>query len=253
MSILECVTVAAKHCHLASMPTQWPDMISDGSWAIRRSALESLVRNIGRHAPKVPSFLKDAMLCDTGANNPLFDTFCTFDEATAIALEVAPILTAHEKSKGTMLCRFDAVNGDLRLIASAHYAKMLQDLFPGANWYTTGANKPIMLVHDKELLAFFMPIQCKKTIAGFTAPDQKLGLTNTEVLMYALGWTGGTLHQVSDAIRRIYNGEETRKSVSHKSLDDGAFQQFILNASPDEVRELVRYCHVARNTQSVAS
>ncbi len=230
--VLKCISVAMKHTDLVRFPQQWPDAISDGQWMIKRTALTSLLNN--RHV-KLPTYIKDAMLAPVGENlKPVFDELCTYRQETAIAIELSPLLSPLEAKKGTLMCRFDGVDKpELRIYANAHLVKLLADIFPVANWFATEPLKPIMLVHDHELLAFMMPIASKKQIPGFSSHEQKIGLTNTEILMYALGWQGGTIHQVSQAI----------------GVDD----QAILDATPDELRGYVRYAHGYRNTKTESS
>lgn len=177
-SVLDCVTVNAKHCGLASFKEQFKDMISDGSWAIRRDALVALSHSTSRHAPKLPTFIKDAMLQPIMASGPSFDSLGVFNPDTAYAVEISPLLTrlpraGKNKGSADLMCRFDQVDGDGRVFANVHFAKLLQDLFPSGEWYATAPLKPLMLVTKdyagkQELVAFFMPVQSKNNVPGFS-------------------------------------------------------------------------------------
>lgn len=72
-------------------------------------------------------------------------------------------------------------------------------------------------------------ILCREAQLERQELNQPEKLTNTEILMYVLGWQGGTIHQLAHEI--------------------GINQDEILNADAEKMRELVRVAQTVRNAR----
>lgn len=176
-SVLDCVTCTVGHTSLKDITwrEQMPDMITDGSFVIRRSTLQLLAKS---PIKALPGFIKDALLAPVRNQGPAFDNLFTYSPEYSVAVEVAPVLARlpkFVKAKGpaNLMCRFDQVDGDMRVFANAHFAKLLIDLVPNGDWYANGELKPLLLVvhvdGEKQVVAAFMPIEVKHRTPGFSA------------------------------------------------------------------------------------
>lgn len=72
-------------------------------------------------------------------------------------------------------------------------------------------------------------------------------ITNTEILMYVLGWQGGTIHQVVDVMMEVY------AQVNHdrEQMDRYKWDSYIIDADPETMRQLVRLAQIHRNRKQI--
>lgn len=95
------------------------------------------------------------------------------------------------------------------------------------SWGTSGGKISVELVDDNDaLIAHFEDRRVCQIVVD--AMNRRYdGLTNTEVLMYVLGWQGGTLHQLAETL--------------------GIKDDVILDANADKMRELIALAQMIRN------
>ena len=162
-NILDNISVSAKHCDLIRFDRQFETMVTDGSWAIKRSAMSCAV--------KPPKFILEQLVKGIHEFGPTFESVAPADYKDLTALETQPILIDRA---GPLLIPFYPVNPDVPepvVYADARLTKLLQEMFPMADWYGSSATKPLALVQSGEVIAILMPLQVEADLPVIRQPS----------------------------------------------------------------------------------
>lgn len=165
-SVLSFITVTAKDTGLDTFE-QISDMITDGSFAIRRDCLKGMV--------KLPSFLLQALNKQVNNKTDIKIDSLVHDPKNLITIEpINAIKAAHTtfKSKPVPVIEFkkvEPVEGDIPTEVNARYLKLVWEIFPGLNWYANfttdrdGVSRASILVlkDDSGTVAVLAPIWTK--------------------------------------------------------------------------------------------
>lgn len=165
-SVLSFITVTAKDTGLDTFE-QMSDVITDGSFAIRRDCLKGMV--------KLPSFLLQALNKQVDSGTGVKIDSLVHDPKNLIAIEpINAIKAAHTtfKSKPVPVIEFkkvEPVEGDIPIEVNARYLKLVWEIFPGLNWYANfttdrdGVSRASILVlkDDSGTVAVLAPIWTK--------------------------------------------------------------------------------------------
>lgn len=165
------------------MSKQFPDMITNGSWAIRRSYLAG--------NRKLPKFVLDMMNADSfkdGEQGVTMDKLITEtcgNLERGKNIEICPAIAAvNKKFDGSPvpLCRFEECGAKFYVLANAYFVQFLQGMFETGLWVSYGKDKPMLLFKDtgkpdiertlENVIAILMPYQSKSDVSGLTGSMQ---------------------------------------------------------------------------------
>jgi len=156
-SILSVITVSLKDTGIVGFGPQFPDMITDGSWAIRRSAL--------KFTKNMPKFLLEALNAET-RDGPLFDVF--MDKKTFSQLYACEPATNSIRAIPTMrngVCapamEMQQCGADKKLTVNARYLKLIWELFPACDWAILNDNTIVLAGKDGEIVALLAVVKTK--------------------------------------------------------------------------------------------
>lgn len=155
----------------------YPDMVTDGSWSILKEALKGKTN--------IPNFIKDELLKEPNGNiNAKFEDLINMGKLPEYAIE--PVLSAcgfacrpHD-NKSIPLVRFNQVDGEGYALVNAHFASLMNEIFPDADWFGTSNIRPVIIKDKNVVVAIIMPYEARGGIAHFApepvqfhAPGQK--------------------------------------------------------------------------------
>jgi len=140
--------------------TQFPEMVTDGSWAIKRSAL------MEHYA--LPKFLLEALAM------PINDQSHSVDNLCAVDSELQRIEPAQNKigvipgmKRGTYMPTMEFKAHDaygpnpVTVVVNAKFLKFIWELFPCGDWYVSPAKTAIILMLEGKRLALIGAISTK--------------------------------------------------------------------------------------------
>lgn len=165
-SVLSFITVTAKDTGLDTFE-QMPDMITDGSFGIRRDCLKGVL--------KLPAFVLQALNKQVSTLSDVKIDSLVRDHKNLIAIEpINAIKAAHTtfKSKPSPIIEFERVErveGEKPTKVNARYLKLIWEIFPGLNWYANfsldkdGVSRASILVlkDDSGVVAVLAPVWSK--------------------------------------------------------------------------------------------
>lgn len=173
--ILSEITVSVSDTGLKNFGGPIGDMITDGSWAVRRESLKRAVKPPPYILAELVKTERPGAKLDELAPafpNGIHNDFC--------ALEVQDILISELRNKvNTLLVPLYECEGDMVVYANARVLKLITGMFPRGAWYAARnePNKPLMLVEhfggEAQIAAILMPYVLKNAVPTLRAPSAK--------------------------------------------------------------------------------
>lgn len=160
---LDVFKCAAHHTGLKGLNLYCPDMVTDGIWCIKKSALAGKV--------KLPGFIKDELLKAATGNNPgvTFQAFVDRHNTTQYPLTLHVDHCGFIASFGGKTSPvLKMSHGESFVVMNAYYVSLVEEIFPGCNWVATKLSNPVFAIHGGEIVALVMPIKSKSVIPGFS-------------------------------------------------------------------------------------
>lgn len=166
-TVLDCIAIT-KADHISWCADQLIDSITNGAFMIRRQALTNKTNPKFR---KIPRIVEDALkLPITTVKHTIGSVLKPYKLDDLIQIEmIADTLRVENTSYPYGIERtsypmidFRQKGGNLIVTLNAHYAKLLLELFPYADWFSLGQLRPVVLIDKGEVLACICPIQSIK-------------------------------------------------------------------------------------------
>lgn len=145
-SILDYISATPDLSH---MQFQFPDLITNGAWAIRRTALAER---------RLPGALANALNAKV-QTGPKFQALLKTKLKDMFKVELVDDILRRQGD--VALVELKQQDGDQVFRVNAKYLKMLKQLFPAATIWAHSINKAIYFEDRGEVIALLMPIQQK--------------------------------------------------------------------------------------------
>lgn len=159
--------LSAKQAGFNGFTIRFTDMITDGSFAIRRGPFNKLNK---KH---VPTWL---LLVSTETPNSPSEAV-NFDSLITKSLNEHREVQMNEQLMSFYMqlpiVKFESTDGELEVPVNALFVKLLTELFPNHVWLAYSVNAPLLLLNKQsnEIVALVMPVALKTAITGFIEPN----------------------------------------------------------------------------------